>query len=73
MKYYKIRGDSMLVIDKIMYLLEHKKCNQNDLSDYLNIPENKISEWKKGKTKSYKKYIYKIAEFFRCINRLSFE
>lgn len=54
----------MLVIDKIMYLLEHKKCNQNDLSDYLNIPENKISEWKKGKTKSYKKYIYKIAEFF---------
>ncbi len=54
----------MLVIDKIMYLLERKKCNQNDLSDYLNIPENKISEWKKGKTKSYKKYIYKIAEFF---------
>ena len=30
----------MLVIDKIMYLLEHKKCNQNDLSKYLNIPEN---------------------------------
>ena len=54
----------MLVIDKIIYLFDYKKHNQKELAEYLNIPENKISEWKSGKTKSYKKYVSKIAEFF---------
>ena len=54
----------MLVIDKIIYLFDYKTHNQKELAEYLNIPENKISEWKSGKTKSYKKYVSKIAEFF---------
>ena len=60
----KISDESMLVVNKIIYLFECKERSQKELAEYLNIPENKISEWKSGKTKSYKKYILKIAEFF---------
>ena len=60
----KIGDESMLVVNKIMYLFKCKECSQKELAEHLNISENKISEWKSGKTKSYKKYLPQIASFF---------
>lgn len=50
-------------VDKIISLLEQKKLTQNQLAEYLGLRSNCVSEWKVGKTQSYKKHLEKIAEF----------
>lgn len=49
---------------KITKLLDENHISQKALADYLNIPASRISEWKKGKSSSYKDYINQISDFF---------
>lgn len=51
-------------VKRIFYLLENRKIEQKELADYLGTNKQTITDWKRGKTKSYKKNIDKIAEFF---------
>lgn len=52
------------VVIKIMNLLETQQKQQSDLAEYLGLKSYVVSEWKSGKTRSYRKYINKIADFF---------
>lgn len=54
----------MELIDRIINLLNEKGAEQKDLAEYLGVHPQLITEWKAGRTKSYKKYIDKIADFF---------
>lgn len=35
--------------------------SSKELADYLGLPHNIVAEWKSGRNKSYKKYLYEIA------------
>lgn len=52
------------IAKRIFELLEKRGIEQQSLADYLGIKKQNITEWKAGRTHSYKKYINKIAEFF---------
>ena len=54
----------MDTINKIIQLLSDQEHNQKDLTDYLGIDKSTFTAWKNGKSRSYNKYIYEIAEFF---------
>ena len=54
----------MNTVDIILNLLKEQHKQQKELTQFLGIGEGAIADWKKGKTKSYKKHIDKIAEFF---------
>ncbi len=56
-------GDFVNTVDKISLLLEQKHLTQSQLSEYLGLKSYCVSEWKSGKTQSYKKYLEKIAQF----------
>lgn len=53
----------MDILDKIDELLYQKKCTQRQLSAFLGVNENVYSKWKSGTSKSYMKYIDRIADF----------
>lgn len=53
--------DTMSVIIKLM---QQHKISQKQLCNHLGIGEPKFSDWKKGKIKSYNKYLSEIASFF---------
>ena len=59
------RGD-LFMLNKIILLLREKKRTQKDLCAYLGLNPWTFSEWKAGKSESYKKYLPQIAEFFGC-------
>lgn len=52
----------MDIIDRISYLLAGRE--QQELTNYLGLNRVAFSEWKSGKSKSYRKYLIEIAEFF---------
>lgn len=52
----------MDILDRISLLLGNR--DQKELTDYLGLKSAAFSEWKSGKSKSYKKYLIEIAEFF---------
>lgn len=52
----------MDIIDRITMLLNGRE--QQELTNYLNLKSVAFSEWKSGKSKSYRKYLIEIAEFF---------
>lgn len=54
----------MNTVDIILNLLKEQHKQQKELTKFLGIGEGAIADWKKEKTKSYKKHIDKIAEFF---------
>lgn len=54
----------MDTLDKILYLLKTNNIEQQKFAEDIGLKKQAISEWKSGKTKSYKKYIDKIAEYF---------
>lgn len=54
----------MSIVDKIIMLLDEKKLNQKELTDYLEVDKSTFSQWKNGKSSSYKKYLPEIARFF---------
>ncbi len=55
----------MDTINKIIELLAERNLEQQALTDYLGLHKSTFTVWKSGKSKSYKKYIEKIAEFFQ--------
>ena len=52
----------MDILDRISMLLG--KREQRELTDYLQLKNVAFSEWKSGKSKSYRKYLIEIADFF---------
>lgn len=54
------------MLNKIISLLRETKRTQKDLCTYLGLNPWTFSEWKAGKSESYKKYLPQIAEFFGC-------
>lgn len=53
----------MNTVELILELLKVQNKQQKELTKYLGISEGSIADWKKGKTKSYKKHIDKIATY----------
>lgn len=56
----------MSTIDRIISVMKEKGIKQKELCDYLGKGEMVFSNWKAGRSESYKKYIPQIAEFFGC-------
>nr|DAX85277.1 MAG TPA: Repressor protein CI [Caudoviricetes sp.] len=52
----------MSILDRITALLNGRE--QQELTNYLNLKKTAYSDWKSGKSESYRKYIVEIAEFF---------
>jgi transcriptional regulator with XRE-family HTH domain len=50
-------------IERIIKLLKEKKILQKDFANEIGFGENNIAAWKKGKSKSYRKYIHQIAAY----------
>lgn len=59
----KMKNNDPLII-KIAELLEQQNKSQKELTDYLGITPNAFTDWKSGRLKSYRKYIFEIASFF---------
>lgn len=53
----------MCSFDTILVILKRKNFKQKDLTDYLGLTENTFSNWKAGRSESWKKYLPQIAEF----------
>ena len=53
-----------ITITIILSLLREKEKTQKELTDYLGITQNAFTDWKSGRIKSYRKHLFKIAEFF---------
>ena len=45
----------MNTLERILSLIEERGIQQQELSDYLGINKQVITDWKSGKSKSYKK------------------
>lgn len=52
----------MDILDRITELLG--KTEQQKLTDYLKLQKSAYTDWKAGKSKSYRKYLIEIADFF---------
>lgn len=52
----------MDILDRITLLLGNR--DQKELTTFLHLNAVAYSEWKSGKSKSYRKYLIEIAEFF---------
>lgn len=53
----------METLARILLLLKKQGKQQKDLADFLCINKNNITDWKSGKSKSYTKYLYQIADY----------
>lgn len=53
----------MVIIDKILRLLKEQNLKQKELCEYLGISNNNFTEWKSGRSTSYKKYLPEIAKY----------
>lgn len=58
------KGDYIVldILDRIIELLGDR--DQKELTEYLGLKNVAFSEWKSGKSKSFRKYLIEIAEFF---------
>ncbi len=52
----------MDILDRILSLLGDRE--QKELTDYLGLKSVAFSDWKSGKSSSYRKYLIEISEFF---------
>lgn len=52
----------MDILDRICKLLGNRK--QQELTDYLDLKKTAFSDWKSGKSNSYRRYLIEIADFF---------
>ena len=48
----------------ILSLLQERKIEQKTLADYIGVSQQKFTDWKSGRVKSYNKYLPQIADFF---------
>lgn len=61
---YKIGGTFLDTLAKILNLLNERNIKQQEFAKAIGVRKQAISEWKNGTTKSYMKYIDKIADYF---------
>ena len=54
----------MNTLDKILSLLTEKGIQQKTFAENIGVTKHTITYWKNGRSKSYMKYIDKIADFF---------
>ncbi|MCM1329987.1 MAG: helix-turn-helix domain containing protein [Ruminococcus sp.] len=52
----------MDILDRISELLGNKE--QKELTEYLGLQNSAFSDWKTGKSKSFRRYLIEISEFF---------
>lgn len=52
----------MDILDRIVILLGTRE--QKELTDFLKLKKSAFTDWKSGKSNSYRKYLIEIAEFF---------
>ena len=52
----------MAIFTNILRIMENKKVTQKQMADYIGVTEQKISDWKAGRLKSYTKHLNKMAE-----------
>ena len=53
----------MCTFDTILVILKRKNFKQKDLTDYLGLTKNTFTNWKAGRSESWKKYLPQISEF----------
>ena len=53
----------MCTFDTIIVILKNKNLRQKDLTDYLGLSKNCVTEWKAGRNESWRKYLPQIADF----------
>lgn len=51
-------------VQRIQYLFENSKMSDLELEEKLNLPRSTIYNWRKGRSKSYQKYLKEISTFF---------
>ena len=54
----------MTTVELILDLISKKGIEQQQFAKDIGVTKQTISEWKSGKTQSYKKHISRIAEYF---------
>lgn len=52
----------MSTIDKIVKLINASGFTNAEIAQQLNLNQQVITDWKSGKSQSYKKYLYQLAE-----------
>lgn len=52
----------MSILDRIINLLG--TTDQKQLTDYLGLKKTAFTDWKSGKSNSYRKYLMEIADYF---------
>lgn len=52
----------MDILNRIISLLGTR--DQKELTDFLNLKKSAFTDWKSGKSNSYRKYLIEISEFF---------
>lgn len=52
----------MSTIDKIVELINASGFTNAEIAQQLNLNQQVITDWKSGKSQSYKKYLYQLAE-----------
>jgi len=52
----------LAIFTNILRIMENKKVTQKQMADYIGVTEQKISDWKAGRLKSYTKHLNKMAE-----------
>ena len=57
----------MRILDRITEELKTQKKTQKNLCDFLGLSSNNYTDWKSGKSSSYKKYLPEIAEYLKQI------
>ncbi len=53
-----------IFVERILPLFEQSGMNDQELERNIDLPRGIVYDWKKGRTKSYKKYCGQIASFF---------
>ena len=54
----------MLTLNKIIDLMSQHSCDNQKLATALGLNRQVVTDWKAGRSKSYKKYLPQIAEYF---------
>lgn len=53
-----------IILQRILDLIKENGISQKDLVDDLGLGRTVVTEWKSGRSQSYKKYVDKIANYF---------
>ena len=53
-----------MTLNKIIALMDKHDCNNQKLASALGLNRQAVTDWKAGRSKSYRKYLPQIAEYF---------